>query len=234
MPGGGLGRRHLVHPAPGRGDDRGVEQRVVDAVHRDVRPGDEAAAPALLGVAGELVAVHGEVGAHAAHHAVERLRLRLLQHRVVAVEVGALGVPAGAGLRAVGVHHRHHPEVDVGREEIGLAGDVPDQVEQGVLARDLVAVLLGVEEDPERRRPPARRVHQVDGAPPGRRGLHRHGDRSFPVHAREELLHLGVGEGARQGAPVLRQPRGGCGSRGRREGHQERDENEAGAEARMG
>ena len=93
---GSSGRRDSSTQRRAAAIDRRVEERVVDAVHRDVRPRDPSPAPPLLGVAGELVAVHGEVRPHAARHAVERLGLRLLERHVVAVEVGAGGVAARA------------------------------------------------------------------------------------------------------------------------------------------
>ena len=48
-----------------------------------------------LRVAGELVAVHRDVGQEAAGEPVQRLRLGLLERDVVAVEVGPGGVARG-------------------------------------------------------------------------------------------------------------------------------------------
>ncbi len=142
---------------------------------------------------------------------------------MVAVQVGAGAVAAGAGLGAVRVHHRHDPEVHVGGQQLGLRRDVADHVEQGVLAGDLVAVLLGVEQDPERGVPAARRVHEVERPALGRRALDRYGDRPLAVHALEERGHVVVGDRLRQRAVV-----GGEGGGGGLRPGRERDQREAG------
>ncbi len=162
----GRGVGGTVQKAPRGVADASVEEWVVHRVHGDVRPLQPAPRPPALGVAGELVAVHGDVGQEAPRDAVERLGLGLLEGDVVAVEVGAGRVPAGVGLRSVRVDHRHDPEVDVGGQQPGVPRDVADQVEQRVLAGDLVAVLLRVEEHAPGRPLAARQVDDVE-RPPG-------------------------------------------------------------------
>ena len=103
---------------------------------------------------------------------------------MVAVEVRPGRVAARSRLRAVGVHHREDPEVHVLRQARRVARDVADQEQQRVLAGDLVAVLLRVEEDLPRGRRAGRRgrqVDEVDRAALRGPALHGHADRALSV-----------------------------------------------------